>query len=79
MNIELSITVWPIVSLLLWLFVWAATTCIGCLYMAVAWEEAKERDWRGLTLTVCMLLFMWFMQWGSGLYLNEWLKIVLGN
>ena len=79
MNIELSITVWPIVSLALWFLVWAFVTVCGCGATVLLWDAVRERTWGASVARGFVTLLIWGYQWGLGLWLNEWLKIVLGE
>lgn len=78
MSIELSVTMWPIMSLVLWFLAWVAIICIGSATTVLAYQTAREREWFDFAGAILGTSIVWFLQWVMGLYLNEWLKIVCG-
>jgi len=79
MHIEFSITVWPVVSMLLRLLLWMALTCMLCTVMYDCWQEAKEKNWRRLAFDIPFAIMIWLSQWYQGYKTVEWLRIVLGG
>jgi len=78
-NVEFSIMVAPIISLISRAIWHGIYTCILMVVIHGAFVNAKDRKWIGCILTSVVAIGLWLGHLASAYMLLEWLEIVIGG